>query len=58
MEHLAQIVFVEVFVAEFEKSGIVGLVREPHHSSINAVDGASKALDPGLISTVQPGLRS
>ena len=31
---------------------------EPHHPSINAVDGASKVLGPGLISTVRPGLRN
>lgn len=32
-------------------------VREPHHPSMNAMDGASKALDLGLISTVRPRLR-
>lgn len=32
--------------------------REPHHPSMSAMGGASKVLDLGLISTVQPGLRS
>ena len=31
--------------------------REPHHPSINAMDGASETLALGLISTVRPGLR-
>ena len=32
-------------------------VSEPHHPGIDAMDGASEALDLGLISTVRPGLR-
>lgn len=43
---------------KLEDGHVITLFSEPHHPSMSAMGGASKVLDLGLISTVQPGLRS